>query len=280
MNINMSKTISTIIKTSLASVGMMSGVAVRGFDPATLPLVGQTPDHTLVYGPYSHNLSQLYVTAENMVVENIADQWLYSCGYSNNDIRSGIFAGAIGELFDRSGNPLQYEGSLADGRHVYKLPEQLKGFIHGEFIALGETFPCGCNNVRYAELLKVRCLHGHLVYDNYKRYNAPREAGSAYFDGRQWVNEKTGGIYDDPKKMYGRSYAHDRSMLSFELPETDESFSCPEEMWTPFSETMPDVIFANEKDIFSIELTRSLMDDPKDRHKTCMELRKIMKGLQ
>ncbi|MDR2396284.1 MAG: hypothetical protein LBD69_00240 [Puniceicoccales bacterium] len=211
----MQKTTSTFIKASLVTVGVMGVITlnawwcnycqmehagkvcpamgeVRDTDPTTFPLVGRTPDGTSVHGP----MDETYRTPTNRIVQEIAGQWVYLT------IVPGIFIGEANKALDSNGEPIQQAGLLADDRIIYK-SEQVKEHLFQEYFVI-DYIP----GELYTSLRSVKLLHDRFVYNGYKCYCTENYEDSAYFDGKQWVDEGTGKVYNGPEEMPER-YAPD-----------------------------------------------------------------------
>ncbi|MDR0755966.1 MAG: hypothetical protein LBE99_03585 [Puniceicoccales bacterium] len=219
----MKQIMSKLLKTSLVAAGLMgvvtlnawwcddcqmehrgpichvSGKTAAGIDPTTFPLVGHMPSGIPIYGPMKHwewpgnNFG--FKTAEGKWVYELLGKWVYTV---DTDMYN-LFMGEEGDFYGvHIDNPqstkMQQAGTLANGKPVYIMPECLKRYeTYKDYFYFAVIWT---NDDGYFSITEVKMVHDHFVYNNYKHYHTENHSGGAYFDGKQWIDEKTGKIYN------------------------------------------------------------------------------------
>jgi hypothetical protein len=176
-----------------------------------------SPNGAPIHGPLADGS---YETPDNVKVKKIKDRWLYFttlpgvfAGKMHN-VSDRDFAGQVYAFFDNDGNPLPKVGNLADGCAVYRSPENPEKFFSSRARILfdgPDSYPIAPPDVsRKIDHESVILVHGRFVYGVHGYYYIPQQGGPhLLFDGRQWINERTGKIYNteqDIPREYKRSY--------------------------------------------------------------------------
>ncbi|MDR0756204.1 MAG: hypothetical protein LBE99_04820 [Puniceicoccales bacterium] len=173
---------------SQTALNMMAGNLEEGMQDAHDPclVIERLPDGAPVYEIHRG----VYKSIENRNVMKIANQWLYTTIWKNifvgkaNEVSELDFKGTVDKLYDHEGNRIQQIGVLADGCKVFKKPTQRS------YIATRAKFVNG--NI---ELAQVEVFNSRFVYASYRGYYKLDDDEGAYFDGQQWIDEKTGEVY-------------------------------------------------------------------------------------
>jgi hypothetical protein len=169
-----------------------------------LPLVEHMPNGTPIYGPSnpSFGYGQHYLTPENKAFKKVAGEWLRCTSIPD------IFINKAGEVLDGNGNRVQPVGALADGYRVYKHPHPGHSVDYFAYVAgeeEGSIYSDGGYVLYYAKTEYVEFIYNRFVYSNYNGYQdgGMRLAGplDILFDGRQWIDKRTGKIFNSPEEM-------------------------------------------------------------------------------
>ncbi|MDR0755330.1 MAG: hypothetical protein LBE99_00205 [Puniceicoccales bacterium] len=146
--------------------------------PSINPVVGRMLDGNSIY-----DMDGNYGTEDGRQVKKIAGRWLYSISHD-------IWSDGVDKIFDPKGQPIESVGQLANGHLVYKVHSRLST-ARGYF----EYFATGYPEEKDLKIAVVQLLHGRFVYGH--SYSKTRACiKGAYFDGRQWIDKKTGQTYN------------------------------------------------------------------------------------